>query len=169
MWHWRKNMHAAIRAFAALATSTCVLITACAPDTAIAPNNTSTPRPSWSVNPGPGELAQHARLAVLTHALALALDDTVVRANLKRDLDQSRFREHKLLAARYLHGAEALRGHLAAELGGHDGDVDATLDGIRPLELYIPVPEHKLTWNGGRDLIVAAQLREGAPIIRISS
>lgn len=99
--------------------------------------------------------------------LALTLQDDAVRLRLKNDLDGSHFREHKLHAARYLRGdaGKALRGRLASKRARGDADVDAILNSIRSVELYMPVPEHKLTWDGGPDVIVAAQLREGAPIV----
>lgn len=139
---------------------------ACAPDAAVAPTARPTPRPGWTVSPGPGETDEQTRLAGFARSLALALRDDAARLHLKNDLDGSHFREHKLLATRYLNAEAggALRARLAAAAPGGDIEVDATLNSIRSIELYMPVPEHKIRWTGNRDLIVAAQLRQGAPI-----
>lgn len=152
----------------ALVTSACVaLAIGCAPDAAIAPTNELALHSSWTVNPGPGEADEQARLSGFARTLALSLRDDTVRLRLKNDLDDSHFREHKLHAARYLRGerGKALRARLASKMTGGDAAIDVTLNSIRSVELYMPVPEHKLNWDGSPDIIVAAQLREGAPVV----
>lgn len=161
-------MYFASHGRAAFAVATCIaLAVACAPDADVAPGDKSELHPSWTVNPGPGEVAEQARLAGFARTLAMTLGDDAVRLRLKNDLDGSHFREHKLHAARYLRGdaGKALRTRLASKMARGDADIDATLNSIRSVELYMPVPEHKLTWDGGSDVIVAAQLREGAPVV----
>ena len=92
----------------------------------------------------------------LARRLALALADSGFRLRLKRDLDRSRVREHKLHFQRYL-GAE--HRHAVRELSrlGREPEsaIDAEARATAPLELYLPVPEHRRNWSGDDRILVA--------------
>lgn len=107
------------------------------------------------------EAARRERLA---RRLARALRDPAFRARLKRDLDASPVREHKLHFQRRL--ARAGVGELAdlARLNGEpESAVRADAGQERPLELYLPVPEHRARWSGDENVLVATALGDRDP------
>jgi hypothetical protein len=112
--------------------------------------------------------AEQQALAGITRTVALALSDEGLRQRIKNDLRASRFTvEHKLPFSEYLRGESG--GILLAEMAQHTelspGEIVALLDNVRPLEFYMPVPEHRNNWTGGSDLLVASLLSEDeAPI-----
>src|SRR5439155_22290619 len=78
----------------------------------------------------------------LARSLALALGDRAFRAHVKRQLDRSPFREHKLPFQRFL-AAEGARGAaaLARTTGITTADAPREANRAIPLEMYLPVPE----------------------------
>src|SRR6266704_3036910 len=107
-----------------------------------APSHTAAPRTA----PRPTAVAPPEQLA---RALALALGEPEFRAYVKGQLDASPFREHKLHFQRFLgaNGNRALQA-LARGSGAAASDVAQRADSTIPLELYLPVPEHRRSWAG---------------------
>ena len=117
---------------------------------------TLTPTPEVAPAPGPPEQ--------LARALARALGAPQFRAYVKAQLDASPFREHKLQFQRFL-GADRGRAveALALDAGVAAADFAQQADRAIPLEMYLPVPEHRRAWNGGANVLVATALRDGDP------
>ena len=92
----------------------------------------------------------------LARRLALALADRGFRLRVKRDLDRSPVREKKLHFQQYLASDNR---HALAELSrlGREpaGTIDAEARAAAPLELYLPVPEHRRAWRGNDRILVA--------------
>lgn len=133
------------------------------------PQNVLAPSPSRDVIGGtdataPGE--ERAALTTIARLVARALDNEPARQRLKRDMRAAPFREHKLELTTYLRSKDgrALLDRMAA-LGGGESEVFATLGRVRPLELYVPVAEHREKWTGKADIIVVSQLEEFEPIV----
>jgi hypothetical protein len=92
----------------------------------------------------------------LARSMALALGDPAFRAHVKQQLDRSPFREHKLPFQPFL-AADGGRGAVALARGTGVATADLTREANRaiPLEMYLPVPEHRRAWKGGDDIFVA--------------
>src|SRR5881397_3310 len=87
----------------------------------------------------------------LARSLALALGDAAFRAHVKAELDRSPFREHKLPFQRFLAagpGGGIALATMARRSGVGMADLAREADGAIPLEMYLPVPEHRRTWTG---------------------
>ena len=111
-----------------------------------ASNRTAVP----SAGPGASAAEQLAR------SMALALGDAAFRAHVKQQLDRSSFREHKVPFQRFL-AADGGRGAnaLARGIGVATADLTREANRAMPLEMYLPVPEHRRAWKGGDDILVA--------------
>ncbi|HEV2749818.1 MAG TPA: hypothetical protein VGV12_04765 [Gemmatimonadales bacterium] len=120
-----------------------------------APDRVATPPPP----PSASSTASDAEL--LARAMALALSDRAFRAHVKAQLDRSAFREHKLPFQRFL-AADGGRGAAALARGAGFATADLTREANRavPLEMYLPVPEHRRAWKGGDDILVATALKD---------
>src|SRR5205823_10085931 len=91
----------------------------------------------------------------LARSLALALGDAAFRAHVKAELDRSPFREHKLPFQRFL----------AAERGPALAAMARDAQRAIPLEMYLPVSEHRRTWTGGANVLVATAMADhDAPV-----
>jgi hypothetical protein len=89
--------------------------------------------------------------------LARALADSAFRAELKSDLDRSSFVEHKLQLQSLLHASEHRMMKEVARLNGlAESTIESDAAQSIPLEIYLPVPEHRANWAGGPDLLVAS-------------
>ena len=112
---------------------------------------------------GPNVLSTATNPELLARSLALALGDPAFRAHMKGELDRSPFREHKLSFQRFL---SAGRGHALAAMA-HSGvataDLARTADGAMPLEMYLPVPEHRRAWKGDANVLVATAVADHDP------
>ena len=99
----------------------------------------------------------------LARSMALALGDPAFRAHVKAQLDRSPFREHKLPFQRFL-AADGGRGTAALARGAGSATADVTREANRavPLEMYLPVPEHRRAWSGGADVLVATAVADHA-------
>lgn len=102
-------------------------------------------------------------LGELTRAMALALADVGLRQRLLNDMRNSRFtHEHKIHLGDYVRGNSG--GILLAKIAQHTeltpDRARALIDRLPPLEMYMPVQQHRERWRGGDDLIVAASLTE---------
>src|SRR3989442_13285061 len=110
----------------------------------------------------PGALASRtaqqlqAKSEALAQHLARALAHSHFRAYVKAQLDGSPFREHKLHFQRFL----CANGALARDEGAHQTGVSAA-EGDRearaaiPLEMDLPVPEHRRASTGEANVLVA--------------
>src|SRR5947208_10596594 len=111
----------------------------------------------------PGILSEAARPELLARSLALGLGDPAFRAHVKDELDRSPFREHKLSFQRFLAagpgGGEALA-TMARRTGVATVDLAREADRAIPLEMYLPVPEHRRRWTGDANVLVATALAD---------
>jgi len=93
--------------------------------------------------------------------VARALGSASFRAYVKSQLDASPVREHKLQLQRFIGAADrrALR-----ELARAGGEPEAAVEGDArraiPLEMYLPVPEHRARWAGEENILVATEREE---------
>ena len=98
---------------------------------------------------------------LLARSLALALGDPAFRALVKGQLDRSPFREHKLPFQRFL-GAQ--QGRALTAMSGRTGVTTTELaraaDRAIPLEMYLPVPEHRRIWTGDAHVLVATAIAD---------
>src|SRR5439155_11838285 len=117
----------------------------------------------------PGILSEAARPELLARSLALALGDAAFRAHVKGELDRSPFREHKVSFQRFLaagtggaSGGGALA-TMARRSGLATADLARPADRAIPLELYLPVPEHRRIWTGDANVLVATAVADHDP------
>ena len=117
----------------------------------------------------PGILAEAARPELLARSLALALGDPAFRAHVKGELDRSPFREHKVSFQRFLaagtgggSGGAALA-TMARRSGLATADLARAADRAIPLEMYLPVPEHRRIWTGDANVLVATAVADHDP------
>jgi len=105
-----------------------------------------------------------ARPELLARSLALALGDPAFRAHVKAELDRSPFREHKLSFQRFL---AADRGRALSAIAGRTAVATTELaraaDQAIPLEMYLPVPEHRRSWTGDASVLVATAVADHDP------
>src|SRR2546422_5644909 len=83
--------------------------------------------------------------------------------HVKGELDRSPFREHKLPFQRFLAagpGGGIALATMARRSGVGMADLAREADGAMPLEMYLPVPEHRRTWTGDANEIGRASCRE---------
>jgi len=113
---------------------------------------------------GPVVLSTATNPELLARSLALALGDPTFRASVKGELDRSPYREHKLPFQRFL---AAGRGHALAAMAHRSGvataDLGRAADGAIPLEMYLPVPEHRRNWKGDANVVVATAVADHDP------
>src|SRR3989454_937276 len=113
---------------------------------------------------GPNVLSTATNPELLARSLALALGDPAFRAHVKGELDRSPFREHKLSFQRFL---AAGRGHALAAMALRTGvataDLGRAAEGAIPLEMYLPVPEHRRIWKGDSNVLVATSVADHDP------
>ncbi len=107
-------------------------------------------------------ISERASRERLARRFALALADPAFRAAIKSRLDRSPVREHKIHFQRFLQGENraALRS-IAKISRDAESSVDADAAGSVPLELYLPVAEHRARWTGGPDILVATEREDG--------
>jgi hypothetical protein len=110
---------------------------------------------------------ERVALSKIARLVALSLSTKPARQALKHDLRAAPFREHKLELGPYLRSANGkkLLASMVAVGGGDETSIFTTLNAIRRLELYMPVPNHRERWTGKADVLVASQLDESAPIV----
>lgn len=102
--------------------------------------------------------AQGESMTELTRAVALALGHQGLRTRVLQDMRRAPYLEHKLDFSSYLRGESGgiLRAAMrnAAELSG--SEIHELLDAAPELEFYMPVVEHRRTWTGGDEVVVAS-------------
>lgn len=115
----------------------------------------------------PAILSTAARPELLARSLALALGDPAFRAHVKAELDRSPFREHKLSFQRFLAAGRGSGGGALAAMARGTGlaaaDLARTAERAIPLEMYLPVPEHRSAWTGDTNLLVATAIADHDP------
>ena len=117
----------------------------------------------------PGILAEAARPELLARSLALALGDPAFRAHVKGELDRSSFREHKVSFQRFLAAGtgSGSGGGVLATMARRSGlataDLARAADRAIPLEMYLPVPEHRRIWTGDANVLVATAVADHDP------
>src|SRR6266702_1744628 len=146
-------------------TSRCALVAALAGALAC------TDRPPTAPGGGPAARAATPGRATiappeeLARALALALRAPEFRSRVKAQLDASPFREHKLQFQRFL---RADNGNALAALAGAAGIASDALareaDHAIPLEMYLPVPEHRRVGGEAVAVVAAAARRRRHPV-----
>src|SRR2546422_7273791 len=115
----------------------------------------------------PAILSAAARPELLARSLALALGDPAFRAHVKDELDRSPFREHKVSFQRFLAAGRGSGGGALATMARRSGlataDLARAADRAIPLEMYLPVPEHRRIWTGDANVLVATAVADHDP------
>jgi hypothetical protein len=113
--------------------------------------------PSPTGKPADRYLTERGTMDRLARRLAQAMADPGFRAELKAQLDRSPFAEHKIQFQNFLEGSDRRALKQVAHLSAVSEDVvSAELQGAIPLEIYFPVPSHRVEWTGGLDVLVAS-------------
>ena len=110
---------------------------------------------------------ERAALTRIAQLVAVAMDNEPARQHLKRDMRAAPFREHKLQLTEYLRSRDgkALLARMTETNGGSEADLFAIVNAVRPLEFYMPAPNHREKWNGKADVIVLSQLEQSSPLV----
>ncbi|HUL02453.1 MAG TPA: hypothetical protein VLV16_04375 [Gemmatimonadales bacterium] len=100
----------------------------------------------------------------LARTLAMGLRSPVLRAYLRAQIRTSPYREQKVQFQRFLDagGEHALRA-LVAATHGSAATVAQSAHAAAPLELYLPVPAHRVAWMGEGRVLVATAMEDGDP------
>lgn len=112
--------------------------------------------------------AERAALAKIGRIIATSLAEKSARNQLKTQLRAAPFKEHKLQLGSYLR-SEAAKQLLARTHAGASDEVLTLLGQVRPLEFYMPVRQHRETWVGDEEVLVAVQLEEEDAIIAFNA
>lgn len=130
------------------------------------PNRDGPPDISVGQAPGLGVSRLQLTNERLARRFALALRDDGFRAIVLRSLRTSSVPEGKVHLQRFLDGNRAALRHRLAELASEpQSAVDADLAGSPAIEIYLPVPEHRLRWRGDLNVLVAtAEWDRDAPV-----
>jgi hypothetical protein len=107
----------------------------------------------------------------LARALAAAMATPQIRATVLRSMRASQVTEHKLVWQEFVRTApgRALVAAAARSAGATPAELEAISLRLPALDFYVPAREHRRTWKGGADLLVAATLTEQAPTVAYSS
>ncbi|HEX8904436.1 MAG TPA: hypothetical protein VF771_06325 [Longimicrobiaceae bacterium] len=103
---------------------------------------------------------------VFARGLALALKEPSVRGLLIRAMRDSRFNEHKLVLQDFAGtpaGGQMVRA-IAAANGVSEEVVRGWIGSLPPLDFYVPWAEHRQTWTGTADVVVASNLDPDQPL-----
>jgi len=156
-------MQAPARGAAVLAAL--LVLTACADGPApLDPSVTPPPlTPGFAAQSNSDQAARHQRLA---RALARALGDEQFRTTVYRALSESAEPEGKVHLQRFLGRDQGASRTRLAELAQEaESAIGADLDGSLPIEIYLPVPEHRRAWDGSGEVLVAtAETDREAPV-----
>ena len=110
----------------------------------------------------PEQAVRHERLA---RRLARALRDDQFRGAAYRELRASTEREGKLHLQRFLAPGSVARQRLAELNQESPQEAGADLESSPAIEIYLPVPAHRVSWQGGSEILVAtAESDREAPI-----
>jgi hypothetical protein len=117
-----------------------------------------------------GASAEQLRLERMARRIAQALANPAFRNQLRLSLVQSAHQENKVHLGRLLaeDGGRPLR-DIAGASGDQEAGIRDDLGAAGTLELYLPVYQHRLRWNGGADILVATSLHDGDPPVAFDS
>jgi hypothetical protein len=104
-----------------------------------------------------GEPPPRAAAGEIAYLFARALADDDLRRRVKNALRDSPMREHKLELSAFLAGAtgaDLVRG-VESKTGTQRAHLLNRLRALPPLEFYMPVAEHRMSWKGEANVIVA--------------
>ncbi len=105
---------------------------------------------------GPGSSLLQGRHERLARRLAIALRDPSFRATVFQTLQRSPLREGKVHLQRFLTHEQGRNRHRLSELSAEsEAAIGADLDASGPIEVYLPVPEHRRRWGGDANVLVA--------------
>jgi len=105
---------------------------------------------------------QQERMERLARRFALALGNPGFRAQVRSSMEQSRFPEHKLYFQGYLTASNRqVLQDMARVSGTTEAEIDSDAANSVALELYIPVPEHRVRWAGDGQVLVATAFADG--------
>lgn len=119
-----------------------------------------------TVEPSAVVASEENPLGEFARAFAMALEADDLRARIKNDMGASLFKEQKLPLLAYLESSSGslLLGRVAARLGKGPAELLSSVRGLGSLEFYLPVRAQRESWRGGRDLLLALQLKQGDKI-----
>ena len=140
-------------------------ISACSPDAAI-----QSPLEQPVAARSTGEVVDRARdLDQLAQSIALSLESKAARHRLLASWRGSReSSDHKLSIRRYLHSSDGfeLLSELAVTRRSDAAAVATLVDNLPELDFYVPFGEHRRTWRGTDDVLVAVAVDFDAPEIQ---
>ena len=116
--------------------------------------------------PTQGASRQQVTNERLARRFAIALRDDAFRATVVGSLDNSTEAEGKVHLQAFLGSNRgAMRRRLAELSSEPQSAIDADLAGSPAIEIYLPVPEHRLRWRGEPNVLVATAERDrDAPV-----
>lgn len=100
----------------------------------------------------------------VAHAMALTLGSAPERALLYRTASASPHKEKKIQLRRDLLVDAPFKSRFEAHLAPREGGALALLDSLPALEVYLPVDEHRASWVGGEDVVVATTMHDSSEI-----
>lgn len=129
----------------------------CSPETGAPVDATPLVAPASTTVP-----PEQLRLERLARRMAIALGNPGLRQQLRTSLARSRYRENKLQLQQVLHlGDSQLLRDVARENGEAEAVIEDDLAAAGSLEIYLPVAEHRSSWSGTDDILVATSVRDG--------
>ncbi len=154
------------RSIRLIALGAAVVLAACTERTGPSPDPVSVQPPGSRIAGAAAPALQNNARERLARRLALALADPAFRAQVRRELEHSPIREHKLHLQRFLTATSLHALRDVARLSREpEAAVVADARLAAALEFYLPVPEHRRVWKGGADILVAtAQRDREAPV-----
>jgi hypothetical protein len=160
----------ASRARVAAGLGTTLVLAACTDGAPSAPLDPKLATPTAALSAEGATPAERAAAAQLARAVALSLRDGGLRGILLADMrSRGVTSEKKLQFSTYAQGpGNALIVHMAKASRLSTDSIAALMRVVRPLELYMPVREHRKEWQG-EEVIVATQLAESDPIVAYRS
>ncbi len=142
---------------AATLAASLLLAAACSDTTRpVAPDRPDLARGSDWQEPPDADRARDQRLA---RRFALALADDDFRAAVHAQVAASTAREGRIQLQRFLYGNSHRELTRLGRVTGDDAGPD--LRSAPSMEVYLPVPEHRARWRGGRDVLVATTRADG--------
>lgn len=116
---------------------------------------------------GASALAAASRGDSVAYAFATALSDAAVRDQLLQAMRASELNEHKLVLQDFVstYAARNIMSAAATKLRVSPGRLQRLVAGLPRLDLYLPFKEHRLTWEGTPDIVVALVNKGDAPTI----
>jgi len=106
----------------------------------------------------------------LARALAAGMGSPQIRTQVLRAMRASRVTEHKLVWQDFVRTVQgrALMAAAARGAGATSAELEAISLRLPELDFYMPAREHRLTWKGSADLLVAGTVGARAPTVGYS-